>query len=249
MVGRMQHGVDTVMTRLCLVHRWSAGWWWKVASASSRRGSAWYAAGQPVGWISESASSTRAHLVHRRRPQAYGNAKIRGATDRNEYGASNPGTGALHGGHRRTQRVPILRTRSTGGGGCRLHLLLGDRPRSERRDAGVAFAIRNDIVGRLPCLPQCINDRLMSLRLPLRRGGKFATIISAHAPPMTSPDAAARDKFYEDLHARLATVSKANKLIVLGDFNARVGTDHRPTNDPSAPSRLSLTDSQIPSED
>ncbi|BHF70261.1 hypothetical protein SprV_0301331100 [Sparganum proliferum] len=99
------------------------------------------------------------------------------------------------------------------------------RPRTERRDAGVAFAIRNDIVGRLPCLPQGINDRLMSLRLPLRRGGKFATIISAYAPPLTSP-MAARDKFYEDLHALLATVSKADKLIVLGDFNARVGTDH-----------------------
>nr|VZI42377.1 unnamed protein product [Spirometra erinaceieuropaei] len=100
------------------------------------------------------------------------------------------------------------------------------RPRAERRDASVAFAIRTDIVGRLPCLPQGINDRLMSLRLPLRRGGKFATIISAYAPPMSSPDAAARDKFYEDLHALLATVSKADKWIVLGDFNARVGTDH-----------------------
>ncbi|BHF73373.1 hypothetical protein SprV_0401645400 [Sparganum proliferum] len=99
------------------------------------------------------------------------------------------------------------------------------RPRAGRRDVGVAFAMRNDIVGRLPCLPQGINDHLMSLRLPLRRGGKFATIISAYAPPMTSPDAA-RDKFYEDLHALLATVSKADKLVVLGDFNAHVGTDH-----------------------
>nr|VZI47363.1 unnamed protein product [Spirometra erinaceieuropaei] len=98
------------------------------------------------------------------------------------------------------------------------------RPRAERRDAGVAFAIRNDIVGRLPCLPQGINDRLMSRRLPLW-GGKFATIISAYAPTMTNPDAV-RDKFYEDLHALLVTVSKADKLIVLGDFNARVGTDH-----------------------
>nr|VZH95518.1 unnamed protein product [Spirometra erinaceieuropaei] len=99
------------------------------------------------------------------------------------------------------------------------------RSRAERRDEGVAFAIRNDIVGRLPCLPQDINDRLMSLHLPLRGGGKFATIISAYAPTMTNPDAV-RDKFYEDLHALLATVSKADKLIVLGDFNARVGTDH-----------------------
>nr|VZI35811.1 unnamed protein product [Spirometra erinaceieuropaei] len=101
------------------------------------------------------------------------------------------------------------------------------RPRAERREAGVAFAIRKDIVGRLPCLPQGINDRLMSLRLPLQRvGGKSATIISAYAPPMSSPDAAARDKFNEDLHPLLATVPKADKLIVLGDFNARVGTDH-----------------------
>nr|VZI31082.1 unnamed protein product [Spirometra erinaceieuropaei] len=98
------------------------------------------------------------------------------------------------------------------------------RPRAERRDAGVAFAIRNDIVGRLPCLPQGINDRLMRLRLLLWRG-KFATIVSAYAPTMTNPDAV-RDKFYEDLHALLVTVSKADKLIVLSDFNARVGTDH-----------------------
>nr|VZI33279.1 unnamed protein product [Spirometra erinaceieuropaei] len=39
-------------------------------------------------------------------------------------------------------------------------------------------------------------------------------------------DLTTRDKFYEDLHALLATVSKADKLIVLGDFNARVSTDH-----------------------
>nr|VZI30446.1 unnamed protein product [Spirometra erinaceieuropaei] len=52
------------------------------------------------------------------------------------------------------------------------------RSRTERRDAGVAFAIRNDIVGRLPCLPQGINDRLMSLRLPLR-GGANSTQSSA----------------------------------------------------------------------
>ncbi|BHF73147.1 hypothetical protein SprV_0401622300 [Sparganum proliferum] len=141
-----------------------------------------------------------------------------------EDGASGPRTGALQGGHRRTQRDPILRTRPTGGGGCRLHLLLEWSPQGRETRRGVAFAIRNDIVGRLPCLPQGINDRLMRLRLPLW-GGKFATIISAYAPPMTSSDAA-KDKFYEDLHTLLATVSQADKLIVLGDFNARVGTDH-----------------------
>ncbi|VDL94513.1 unnamed protein product [Schistocephalus solidus] len=83
------------------------------------------------------------------------------------------------------------------------------QPKAERRGAGVAFAIRNGNVGRLPCLPQGINDRLMSLHL-LLRGDYFATIISAYAPPMTSSDAA-KDKFYEDLHSLLATVPKADK--------------------------------------
>ncbi|BHF82771.1 hypothetical protein SprV_0802591000 [Sparganum proliferum] len=42
---------------------------------------------------------------------------------------------------------------------------------------------------------------------------------------MTSPDAA-RDKFYEDLHALLENVSKTGKFIVLGDFSSRVGADY-----------------------
>ncbi|BHF85759.1 hypothetical protein SprV_1002893100 [Sparganum proliferum] len=73
------------------------------------------------------------------------------------------------------------------------------RPRAERRDAGVAFAIRNDIVGRLPCLPLGINDRLMSLRPPLR-DGELTTHASIYAPPMSSPTET-RNKFYAELHA------------------------------------------------
>nr|VZI40047.1 unnamed protein product [Spirometra erinaceieuropaei] len=102
--------------------------------------------------------------------------------------------------------------------------LWSGRPRAERRDACVVFVNQNDIVGRMPCLPQIINERLMSRRLPLQ-GGKFVSIVSVYAPPMTSP-VAARDKFYGDLHTLMTSVSKADKLIVLGDFNARVGTDH-----------------------
>ncbi|BHF58578.1 hypothetical protein SprV_0100153000 [Sparganum proliferum] len=98
------------------------------------------------------------------------------------------------------------------------------RPKAGRWDAGVAFAIWNGIVGRLPCLSQGINDRLMSLCLPLP-GSRFVTIISVYPSPMTSPDEA-RNKFYKDLHALLASAPKADKLIILGDFNARVGTDH-----------------------
>nr|VZI50725.1 unnamed protein product [Spirometra erinaceieuropaei] len=35
------------------------------------------------------------------------------------------------------------------------------RPKAERRDAGVAFAIRNDNVGRLPCLLSSSSPPLM----------------------------------------------------------------------------------------
>ncbi|BHF72181.1 hypothetical protein SprV_0401524500 [Sparganum proliferum] len=64
----------------------------------------------------------------------------------------------------------------------------------------------------------------MSLRLPLR-GGNFATIISVYAPPVIIPDVA-RNEFYKDLHTLLTNVSKADKMIDLGEFNARIGTDH-----------------------
>nr|VZI08280.1 unnamed protein product [Spirometra erinaceieuropaei] len=47
----------------------------------------------------------------------------------------------------------------------------GGRPKAERRDADVAFAIRKDMVGRLPCLPPdepppaSVGDRQAEYRL------------------------------------------------------------------------------------
>ncbi|BHF69790.1 hypothetical protein SprV_0301283700 [Sparganum proliferum] len=64
------------------------------------------------------------------------------------------------------------------------------RLKAEHGDVGVALAIRNNIVKRLPCLSQGINGRLTSLCLPLR-GSNLATIV--------------------------------DQLVVLGDFNTRVG--------------------------
>ncbi|BHF85594.1 hypothetical protein SprV_1002876300 [Sparganum proliferum] len=73
------------------------------------------------------------------------------------------------------------------------------RSRSKRQDAGVTFAIRNDIVGRLLCLPQGINDRLMTLRFP-HCGGEITILVNIFAPPISSPDET-RNKFYAELHA------------------------------------------------
>ena len=57
-------------------------------------------------------------------------------------------------------------------------------------------------------------------------GNKYATIISAYAPTMTNPDEV-KDKFYNDLDDVISATSHPDKLILLGDFNANVGTNQQ----------------------
>ena len=64
----------------------------------------------------------------------------------------------------------------------------------------------------------------MKLKLPLGKK-RTATLISAYALTMTNPDDV-KDKFYEELEALISTVLQSDKLILFGDFNARVGKDH-----------------------
>ena len=94
----------------------------------------------------------------------------------------------------------------------------------ERREAG-GFAIKPDIVRKLTGLPNGINDRLITLRLPLS-GNKHATTVSAYAPTMTNPDEV-KDKFYADSDNIISATPLTDKLNLLGDFNARVSTDHQ----------------------
>ena len=65
----------------------------------------------------------------------------------------------------------------------------------------------------------------MTLRLSLS-GKRHATIVSGYAPTMTSPDEV-KDKFYDDLDSVISATPQTDKLILLGDFNAGVGTDHQ----------------------
>ncbi|XP_075779308.1 LOW QUALITY PROTEIN: uncharacterized protein LOC142827711 [Pelodiscus sinensis] len=97
------------------------------------------------------------------------------------------------------------------------------RGTDERRDAGVRFAVRNHLVRQFASLPKGVNDRLMTLQLPLRNRNQ-ATLISAYAPTMTNPNEM-KDRFYEELDSLISAVSSTDKLILLSDFNARVGCD------------------------
>ena len=99
------------------------------------------------------------------------------------------------------------------------------RKKEKRHDAGVSFDIKSHLVSKLSGLPKGINDRLMTLRLPLS-GKRHATIVSAYAPTMTNPDEV-KDKFYDDLDSVISITPRTDKPILLGDFNARVGTDNQ----------------------
>ena len=64
----------------------------------------------------------------------------------------------------------------------------------------------------------------MSLRLPLS-SSRFATILSAYAPTMTNTDEE-KEHFYSDLVQVISRTPKSDKLVIMGDFNARVGAEH-----------------------
>jgi len=64
----------------------------------------------------------------------------------------------------------------------------------------------------------------MILRIPLAKG-RHMTLLSVCAPTPTS-DKSSKDRFNDNLRSTLRTVPPKDKVALLGDFNARVGTNH-----------------------
>ena len=64
----------------------------------------------------------------------------------------------------------------------------------------------------------------MTLRLQLANR-RFATLVSVYEPTLNSSDDV-KDRFYHTLNSTLRRISKNDKIILLGDFNARVCKDH-----------------------
>ena len=74
------------------------------------------------------------------------------------------------------------------------------KPNGERREAGVRFAIKKEIVAKLAKLaemPHPVSDRIMTMRIPLTKD-RNATIVSAYAPTMTNPEEN-KETFYSQL--------------------------------------------------
>ena len=94
------------------------------------------------------------------------------------------------------------------------------KPEGQRREAGVCFAIKKNIVTKLTEMPRPVSDRIMTMSKD-----NFATIISVYAPTMTNPDEN-KEAFYNQLASVLSGIPRTDKLLLIGDFNARIGREN-----------------------
>lgn len=98
------------------------------------------------------------------------------------------------------------------------------KPETERASSGVGFAIWNSLARSMQDLPKGISDRIITLRLPLATG-KHLHLISVYAPTLPSSDEV-KLSFYQDLRNVLRHIPPQDRIVLLGDFNARVGSEY-----------------------
>ena len=100
-------------------------------------------------------------------------------------------------------------------------ILLSSRKDGVSRE-GVGLMITQPI---LQCLQsfEAISPRLLTAKFKMKEG--IVNLIQAYAPT-TSHSESVSDEFYDDLQLLIQKIPKKETLIILGDFNAKLGTDH-----------------------
>lgn len=91
---------------------------------------------------------------------------------------------------------------------------------AEEKRLGVGFAVKAGLIDFIEH-PTGVNNRITHLRLSLT-DSRFITIFSIYAPTMTNSEETIMH-FYQELKTALTKVPVGDKLLLLGDFNARVG--------------------------
>ena len=97
-----------------------------------------------------------------------------------------------------------------------------EKSEKERREAGIGFAVKNTLIDIIE-QPVGLNDRIMTLRIPLV-GGRYLTIISVYAPTLSSSEEVVTS-FYQALRTVVTGIPKNESVVILGDFNARIGSN------------------------
>jgi len=90
------------------------------------------------------------------------------------------------------------------------------------REHGVGFAVRNTLLRTIEP-PHGGTERILTLRLSTSAG--FANIICVYAPTLQAPSET-KDRFYELMANTIDRIPMPEHIYLVGDFNARVGTDH-----------------------
>ena len=99
-------------------------------------------------------------------------------------------------------------------------LFWSGKPAKEKRLSGVGFMLKTSIASKLENLPSGHSDRIMSMHLSLENK-KYLTFLSVYAPTLQA-EPAVKDNFYSELRSLLQTIPADDKILILGDFNARL---------------------------
>ena len=80
------------------------------------------------------------------------------------------------------------------------------------------------------CMFQPVSERILRLRLKCHFG--FVSVVSVYAPTnptdSTSDASSPSEAFYDQLQSTLLAIPSSDMVVVMGDFNARVGSDVSP---------------------
>lgn len=88
---------------------------------------------------------------------------------------------------------------------------------------GVGFAIKNSLLNQTQPMPVGLSARITTMKLALQES-RAINIISAYAPTLKAADET-KEKFYDELRNLISSIPAKEDIILLGDFNARVGKD------------------------
>ena len=95
------------------------------------------------------------------------------------------------------------------------------KPEQETREHGVGFAVRYHLL-QMITPPTKGTEMMLTIHLSSEQG--TANILCIYTPTMSaSPEI--KDKFYEDLNTAGKNIPSNEFLLLLRDFNARVGSD------------------------